>query len=80
MFCISVGSVVTHLTCSGKSDTIIVVNLLLNRIVTEFLKSSKIFFTVMNEYQATSSYCMQIERSNVFVGLSDVRGEKLATD
>jgi len=50
IFCISQGSVVTHLRCGGKYDTILAANLLLSPTVKEFLKSANIF-QVVNEYQ-----------------------------
>jgi len=43
LFCrISQGSVVTHLRCGWKYDTILVANLLLSPTVKEFLKSANI--------------------------------------
>jgi len=38
IFCISQGSVVTHLRCGGKYDATLVVNLLLRPTVKEFLQ------------------------------------------
>ena len=42
IFCISQGSVVTHLRCGGKYDATLVVNLLLRPTVKEILKSANI--------------------------------------
>jgi len=42
IFCISQGSVVTHLRCSGKYDASLVANLLLSPTVKEFLKSANV--------------------------------------
>jgi len=46
IFCISQGSVVTHLRGGGKLGTNLAVNLLLSQTVNEFLKST--FLKVMN--------------------------------
>jgi len=40
IFCISQGSVMTHLRCGGKYDTSLVANLLLSSTVKECLKSA----------------------------------------
>jgi len=45
IFCISQGSVVTHLRCSGNYDTSLVANFLLSPTVKEFLK-------LANNYQS----------------------------
>ena len=42
IFCISQGSVVTHLRCSGKYDASLVANLLPSPTVKEFLKSANV--------------------------------------
>jgi len=42
IFCISQGSVVTHLRCGGKYDMSFVANLLLSPTVNKFLKSANI--------------------------------------
>jgi len=42
IFCISQGSVVTHLRCGGKYDMVLIANLLLSPTVKEFLKSANI--------------------------------------
>ena len=52
MFCISQGSVVTHLRCSGKYNTNCVANLLLSPTV-NFFKNQSTFLRVTNEYRVT---------------------------
>ena len=42
IFCISQGSVVTHLRCGGKYDTVLGANLLLSPTTKEFLKSANL--------------------------------------
>ena len=51
IFCISQGSVVTHLRCGGKYDTSIAANLLLIPTVKTFFLNRPTFLKVMNEYR-----------------------------